>query len=390
MKEKIIIVGNGAAGNAALEEIMNHSKDCEITVVTTEAVPVYYRPMLSEYISEIDVPKRFYLHDQAWYDANNVHVVYQCEIIALDTLNQTIAKTNGELIPYDKLILCTGSKNFIPPMPGSKKDNVIDLRTLSDADLIKYKAKNTSKATIIGGGLLGLELGWQLRKLNIDVTVIEMMARLLPRQLDEEASLLFEEKVAATGIKILKGVQTQEIIGEDAATGVLLANGEVIDADLVVFSIGIRADTLLAKNGNINIDRGIIVDDFMRTSAKNVFAAGDCAEYNGLNYAIWPEAIEQGKVAGLNAIGIETVYEPVIPFNIYHGMDIRLFSMGDVGGNPANEYSVHRFGEVDNFEKYFYVNDILVGGILMGNISKSSKLKKAIVAGMSKSEFESL
>lgn len=390
MKEKIIIVGNGAAGNAALEEIINHSKDCEITVITTEAVPVYYRPMLSEYISEIDVPKRFYLHDQAWYDANNVHVVYQCEITALNTIDQTISKTNGELIPYDKLILCTGSKNFIPPMPGSKKDNVIDLRTLSDADLIKYKAKYTSKAVIIGGGLLGLELGWQLRKLNIDVTVIEMMARLLPRQLDEEASLLFEEKVAATGIKILKGVQTQEIVGEDSATGVLLANGEVIDADLVVFSIGIRADTQLAKSGNINIDRGIIVDDFMRTSAKNVFAAGDCAEYNGLNYAIWPEAIEQGKVAGLNAIGIETVYEPVIPFNIYHGMDIRLFSMGDVGGNPANEYTVHRLGEVDHFEKYFYVNDILVGGILMGNISKSSKLKKAIVAGMSKAEFESL
>lgn len=390
MKEKIIIVGNGAAGNAALEEIINHSKDCETTVITTEAVPVYYRPMLSEYISEIDVPKRFYLHDQAWYDANNVHVVYQCEITALNTTDQTISKTNGELIPYDKLILCTGSKNFIPPMPGSKKDNVIDLRTLSDADLIKYKAKYTSKAVIIGGGLLGLELGWQLRKLNIDVTVIEMMARLLPRQLDEEASLLFEEKVAATGIKILKGVQTQEIVGEDSATGVLLANGEVIDADLVVFSIGIRADTQLAKSGNINIDRGIIVDDFMRTSAKNVFAAGDCAEYNGLNYAIWPEAIEQGKVAGLNAIGIETVYEPVIPFNIYHGMDIRLFSMGDVGGNPANEYTVHRLGEVDHFEKYFYVNDILVGGILMGNISKSSKLKKAIVAGMSKAEFESL
>jgi len=390
MKEKITIIGNGAAGNAALEAILSQSAEYDITVITTESVPVYYRPMLSEYISETEVPKRFYLHDQDWYEANQVKVFYQCEITAIDTTKQVVLHSNGEETTYDKLILCTGSKNFIPPMPGSQKGNVVDLRTLADADLIRNITKTTRKAVIIGGGLLGLELGWQLRKLNIQVTVVEMMSRLLPRQLDEEASILFEEKVNATGIEILKGVQTQEILGEETATGVLLGNGTIVEADLVVFSIGIRADVALAKGASINVDRGIIVDDLMRTNINNIYAAGDCAEYNGLNYAIWPEAIEQGKVAGLNAIDVPTIYEPVVPFNIYHGMDIRLFSMGDVGGNPANVYTVEKNGNLEHFEKYFYVNDVIVGGILMGNIAKSSKLKKAIIAGMTKTEFESL
>ncbi len=390
MKEKIIIIGNGAAGNYALEEILNQSTKFDITVITTESAPAYFRPMLSEYISVNEVPNRFYLHDQAWYDAKGIDVLYQTQVKSIDTSNQSIVLEDEKMLEYDRLLLCTGSKNFIPPMPGSKKDNIVDLRTLSDAEIIKTKAKTAKKVVIIGGGLLGLELGWQLRKLNIDVTVVEMMQRLLPRQLDEEASTLFEDKVSATGIKVVKGVQTQEIVGDDAATGVLLSTGEVLEADLVVFSIGIRADVSLAKNAGITIDRGIQVDDFMQTSAKNVYAAGDCVEFAGMNYAIWPEAVEQGKVAGLNASGVKAVYEPVVPFNIYHGMDMRLFSIGDVGGNPANTYTVQREGDADHFEKYFYVNDVLVGGILMGNIAKSGKLKKAVVDGLKREEFEAL
>jgi len=390
MKEKIIIIGNGAAGNYALEEIINQPSTFDITVITTEAAPAYFRPMLSEYISASEIPNRFFIHEPSWYDSNNIHVLYQTEVKSLDLSNQRVILDDDEALAYDRLILCTGSKNFIPPMPGSKKENVVDLRTFSDAEYIKEKAKTAKEIVIIGGGLLGLELGWQLRKLNIDVTVVEMMQRLLPRQLDEEASTLFEEKVAATGIKVIKGVQTQEIMGDNVATGVLLGTGTVLNADFVVFSIGIRADVALAKNAGLNIDRGILVDDFMQTNIKNVYAAGDCAEFAGMNYAIWPEAVEQGKIAGLNAAGIKAVYEPVVPFNIYHGMNMRLFSIGDVGGNPANTYAVQRVGDTENFEKYFYVNDTLVGGILMGNISKSGKLKKAVVNGLKRSEFESL
>lgn len=388
MSEKILIIGNGAAGNAALEEIISKDKTNDITVITTESTPIYYRPMLSEYLSEPEVPKRFYLHDQNWYDEHGVKVHYQMEVQKIDPSSQTILLPNDVELKYDKLILCAGSRNFIPPLPGVKLGGVMDLRTLSDADLIKYKAKSARKAVIIGGGLLGLEIGWQLRKLNIGVTVVEMMDRLLPRQLDVEASVIFEEKVAATGIEVIKGVQTQELVGQEWVEGVKLSNGEIIEADFVIVSIGIRADVTLAKEAGLNINRGIVVDDFMQTSVKNIYAAGDCAEHNSINYAIWPEAIEQGKIAGLNAIGIRSVYEPVVPFNIYHGMNMRLFSIGDVGGDPAKTYTIEHFKAEDHFEKFFYVDDVIVGGILIGNIAKSSKLKKAVASGLKKGSFE--
>lgn len=388
MSEKIVIIGNGAAGNAALEEIISKDKTNNITVITTESTPIYYRPMLSEYLSEPEVPKRFYLHDQNWYDEHAVKVHYQMEVQKIDPSSQSIMLPNDVELKYDKLILCTGSRNFIPPLPGVKLGGVMDLRTLSDADLIKYKATHARKAVIIGGGLLGLEIGWQLRKLNISVTVVEMMDRLLPRQLDAEASVIFEEKVAATGIEVIKGVQTLELVGQEWVEGVKLSNGETIEADFVIVSIGIRADVTLAKEAGLNINRGIVVDDFMQTSVKNIYAAGDCAEHNNINYAIWPEAIEQGKIAGLNALGIRSVYEPVVPFNIYHGMNMRLFSIGDVGGDPAKSYTIDHFKAEDHFEKFFYVDDIIVGGILIGNIAKSSKLKKAVASGMKKGTFE--
>ena len=167
MNEKIVIVGNGAAGNAALEEILAKGQSHDITVITTESSPIYYRPMLSEYISETEIPKRFYLHDQNWYDEHHVKVRYQNEVQSIDVANQTISLIDEPILSYDKLILCTGSRNFIPPLPGVKLGGVMDLRTLSDADLIKYKSQSARKVVIIGGCLLGLEIGWQLDRKSV-------------------------------------------------------------------------------------------------------------------------------------------------------------------------------------------------------------------------------
>lgn len=387
MSKKIIIIGNGAAGNAATEEILNQKDSHEITIITKEAKPVYYRPMLSEYVSEENLPKRFYLHDLDWYQKNGITLKTSSSVNQIFPETHEVTLDTGETLNYDSLILCSGCNNFIPPMPGANLKNVVSLRTFEDAELIKKLAQTSKKTVIIGGGLLGLELGWQLRKLDISVDVVEMMDRLLPRQLDLEASELFEEKVSKTGIKVMKGVQTKGIVGEETAEGVELSDGTILDADFVIFSIGVRADTALAKEAGLKIDRGIMVDDFMKTSQADIYAAGDCAEHKGVNYAIWPESVDQGKIAGLNAIGIRSVYEPVIPFNIYQGMNMRLFSIGDVGGNPGIVYETHKVRNNQHFEKYFFVDDVLVGGILLDDISKSSKLKKALASRVHKLDF---
>lgn len=386
MSKKIIIIGNGAAGNAALEEILKSQESHHVTVISSEPTPAYYRPMLSEYLSEAKLPKRFYLHELSWYSDNHVDFINGKTVTEIhpDT-NQVSIGT--QKLHYDVLILATGSNNFIPPMPGADLENVISLRTLEDAETIKQMAMKAKKTAIIGGGLLGLELGWQLIKAGLSVDVIEMMDRLLPRQLDPEASEIFEQKVEAAGIHVIKGVQTKAVLGDTKAESVELGNGATIEADFVAFSIGVRADIKLAKAAGIKTDRGICVDDHMRTNYENIFAAGDCAEFKGINYAIWPEATDQGKIAGLNAIGKRAVYDPIVPFNIYSGMNMRLFSIGDVGGNPGLNYETHKNQDDTHFEKYYFVDDVIVGGILLDDISKSAKLKKALLSKTHKSEF---
>lgn len=386
MFKKIVIIGNGAAGHGALEEILSSDTPHQITVITKENEPIYYRPMLSEYLSQALLPNRFFLKSEAWYKENQVDFISGVEVSSLDVCNKRLTLSTKEIVPYDELILATGGFNFIPPMPGATLENVLSLRTLKDANLIKSLIKAEDDVVIIGGGLLGLEIGWQLLKLGAKVTVVEMMERLLPRQLDEEASKHFESKVDATGIRVLKGVQTKELLGDSCVTGVLLGNGQVLKADLVLFSIGIRADVTLAKAAGLNVQRGIVVNDQMMTSEPNVYAAGDCAEHKEINYGIWPEAITQGKIAGANAIGKNSIYEPVIPFNIYHGMDMRLFSIGDVGTDPSKDYDSYSKVEPDHLEKCFFVDNRLVGAILIGNIGKSAFLKKAMADALSKDE----
>lgn len=388
MVEHIIIIGNGAAGISAAEEIRSLNQEVRITMITGEPTVSYYRPMLSEYISEEEVPKRFFLHTVEWYQEQKISLLTDTRVIAIDTEKTSVLLSDSNEMSYDRLILATGSYNFIPPVEGAQKSNVKSLRTLEDANDIKKFVETPKKVVILGGGLLGLELGWQLIKLNCDVTVVEMMERLLPRQLDSTASEIFEEKVLQTGIKVIKGVKTKALVGEEVITAVELDNGTQLPCELLIYSIGVRADTELAQKAGLSINRGILVNESMQTSHPDIFAAGDCAEFEGINYAIWPEAVAQGKVAGKNAIGIQEAYTSVIPFNIYSGMNMRLFSIGDVGSNPEKQYQVIDMGNEENYEVYYFENDIFVGGILIGDIKKSVKLKNALANRVTLSDFK--
>ncbi len=378
MREKIVIIGNGCAGLSAAEAIREKNNQAEIIMIGAEKEHTYYRPLLSEYISEEELPKRFFLHNEKWYIENDIQLVLGERATSINTESKKIELSNTDMINYDKLIIATGSYNFIPPIKGAQLKNVISLRSLEDANNIKRLITSNKKVVIIGGGLLGLELGWQLLKLGGDITIVEMMDRLLPRQLDAEASQIFCEKVENTGMRVLKGVKTKELQGDERVTGVVLEDNSVIECDLCIFSIGIRADIELAQKAGIITERAIKTDSFMRTNISDVFAAGDCVEVEGINYGIWPEASEQGRIAGLSAIGETEQYENIIPFNIYSGMNLRLFSIGDVGTKENIEYIVKGNKDNGNYEKEFYIEDVFVGGILIGDIKKSVKYKNAI------------
>ena len=211
----------------------------------------------------------------------------------------------------------------------------------------------------------------------------------MPRQLDEKASEILLGKIKKAGIDVRLGVSVEDIEGEDFATGVKLTDGEIIDAELVIISSGVRANIALAKDAGIETDRAIVVDSNMRTNIEDIYACGDCAQLDGINYAVWAEALEMGKVAGTCACGDEAEYENITPSLAFNGMNTSVFSIGDNGSNPKLRYKTAEFNDTakGTYEKYYFLNNRLCGGILIGDTKTLVKLTEAVSKGMSFGEF---
>ena len=233
----------------------------------------------------------------------------------------------------------------------------------------------------MGGGLLGLELADEIHNSILDVTVVEVADRILPRQVDEKGSELFEKSILKAGLKLVKGASVSEIIGDHSPKAVVLNNGEKIEADLVLVSAGVRSNIDLAKEAGIECNRGILVDEHMKTNKDGVYAAGDVAEFESVNYAIWTEAVEQGKVAGANAIGDEILYSNFVPYTIFNGLGTRILSVGHIMSDSEDIICEATIDEEKGvYKKLVFKDNQLIGGILIGDIGKS----RALIGGLEK------
>lgn len=379
-KENIIIVGNGAAGIAAADAVRIRNEEANIEIITKEDVPAYYRPSLSDYLTDSINDKEFYLKDESWYKDKNISISYGINVDIINSEEKNIKLSNGEIRKYDKLILANGSRGNIPPVLGVEKQGTFVLRTKKDADRIKEYAKESSRVVIIGGGILGLEAAWELKKLGLKVTIVEMAARIFPRQLDAEASLIFEEQVNKQEIKIYKNHYVKAIVGENKVEYVELDNGKQIKADMVLVSAGIKSNTQVATGSPIKFNYGILVDEKMSTSEADIYAAGDIAEFQGSVMGLWATALEQGNIAGANAAGDDLIYKPSIQPVTFSGMETSIFSIGDIGTDPDKEYGISVYSDKKNniYKKLYFFEEKFVGGILYGDISKASALLNAI------------
>ncbi|GHU49919.1 oxidoreductase [Clostridia bacterium] len=381
--ERFLIIGNGAAGTTAAEEIRKRNKVCSIEILSREDVPAYNRPMLTKGIlSDID-DINLYLKPAGWYEQNNITLSLSAHAAEIDTKSKSVRLEDGQVKAYDKLILATGAESFIPPIPGADLKGVISIRSLADIKKLQEALKTAKKAVVIGGGVLGLEAAWELRKAGLDVSVVEGGSHLMLRQLDSRAGALLQEAAVNAGVHISVGHGISQISGGPAlgASGVSLNNGTLLEADLVLLSTGVAQNKELAEKAGIDTDRSIIVDDRMATGAADVFACGDCASYEGRNYAIWMQAVEMGKVAGANAAGDNLRYNPVVPSNAFHGFGTSLFAVGDNGGDPHKTYKTFEIHDAakGTYEKLYFVNNRFTGGILLGDVSKSAMLLESYI-----------
>lgn len=374
--EHFIIIGNGAAGTTACEEIRKRNKKCSIEMISRENVIGYNRPMLTKGIlSDLD-PVELYIKPGEWYRENDITLTLGMEVKEIKKEAKELVLEKGETRSFDKLILATGAESFVPPIKGADQEGVFTIRNIAGVKTIQLFLKQIKKAVVIGGGILGLEAAWELKKAGLDVTVIERSANIMGKQLDTRGSQLLREATEKSGINIISNMGTEEILGNGKATGVKLSDGSVAEAEMVILSTGVKQNIDLAEAVGIETRRSIIVNEKMETTAKDIYACGDCAEYKGVNYAIWGQAVEMGKAAGINAVGDEYKYEAFTPSNAFSGMGTTLFAVGDNGKDSEKVYKTLEVydGIKNTYEKLYFVNNIFCGGILLGDVSKTSKL----------------
>jgi nitrite reductase (NADH) large subunit len=383
-----VIVGNGVAGNAAAETIRRQDPAGVIHLFSREPHPFYYTPALPEFLAGTKEVNRLIIHPLDWYRERNISFHPGVEITGGDAQARYVTDRQGQRYAYDRLLLATGSVSFVPPIPGADLPGVCTLRTLEDARRIKEMAAHSRQAVLIGGGLLGLEAGNGLRQAGLAVTVVEFFPRLLPRQLDEAAAAILQRRLEAMGFRFHLGATTQEILRADGGLMVVLKDGERLPADMVLISAGVRPEVSLARALGARVDKGVVVDDYLRTSLPEVYAAGDVAEHQGRLYGIWPAAQEQGRIAGVNMAGGQEAYTGTVPANTLKVVGIDLLSAGEIDAEGKQEAVVSGDPTKGTYRKLVLKDNRLVGVILLGDLTGSAEIQAAIRAGRDVSDLK--
>lgn len=370
--KRYIILGGGIAALSAAEAIRQNDPSGLIVLLTDEPALPYTRPALTKQLLTEITAGELAVKNAAWYDApgRDILVLTGRRVAAVDAAQKTVHLADGLVFPYDKLVYALGARCFIPPFAGSDRENVVAVRTAGDAQRVRELARTAKSAVVIGGGVLGLEAAWALRQGGLAVTVIEFEQRIMARQIDAEAANHIAEAMAAQGVTLLTGASAASL--DDS--GLHLTDGRLLPADLVVVSAGVRANAEIAAAAGIRVERKIVVDERMATSAPDIYAAGDCAVY-GVSYALWAEASEMGRVAGVNAAGGDAVYRCVPRPLHFSGFGTELFAIGDPGLDPAKVYEVGRMPGA----RYYSADDRIVGAVLTGDVSRAAEVEQLVL-----------
>ncbi len=391
---KYVIMGNGNAGFIAAKSVREIDKSGSVLMISQENSLTYSRPLLTKTPLRSYDLKNTILYPQAWYEDQNIDVMLNTVIDKLDVSTKSILCGENEIV-YEKCIYALGAYNFIPPIKGSDKAEVTSIRTYEDIYNLKRLCVDAKNAVVIGGGVIGLEAAFEIARYGIKVVVLEALPMLMPRLLDDETANILQKTIQSFAIHT--AVNVEEIAGNGRVEAVKLADGRVFPADFVVVSAGVRANTKIAADAGIECDKAVIINEKAETSAIDVYACGDCCQYNGANYALWSQATQQGKAAGINAAGGHADLGIVDSSMVLNTEEISIFAAGDTWKRPELNYTTEIIDNMapslygvnpnflKSFEKRFYVDGKLVGATIVGNLARMQELKEEIL-GINKKE----
>ena len=308
--KRYFIIGGGIAALSAAKAIRENDPSGLIVMISGEHALPYYRPALTKQLLADISAEDIAIKKPAWYDepGRDIVTLNGRTVSAIDVQRKTITLADGNVFTWDKLVYALGARCFIPGFEGSDRPNVIAVRDVKDAARVREIARTAKHAVVIGGGVLGLEAAWSLQQGGLNVSVVEFDGRVMARQVDADTSEQIARAMQEHGVQLYTSASAARLDDQ----GLRLQDGRVLPADLVIVSAGIRANAEIAAAAGIHVDRKIIVDERMQTSAADVYAAGDCAAC-GISYGLWLEAKEMGRVAGVNAAGGNAVYQSQTP-----------------------------------------------------------------------------
>src|SRR5262245_11178026 len=368
-KRKLVLVGNGMAGMRAIEELLKLAPDMyEITVFGSEPHGNYNRILLSPVLAAEKTVADIMLNTREWYAENGITLHAGDEVVRIDRARRRAIAKSGLEVPYDRLILATGSNPIMLPLPGKDLQGVVSYRDIADVDRMIAASREFKSAVVIGGGLLGLEAAYGLQKRGMNVTVVHLVATLMERQLDTSAGSLLKRSLEDRGLKFVMPAQTAAIVGDERVRAVRFADGTEVPADLVVMAVGIRPNVALAKASGIACERGVLVNDTMQTYDPRIYALGECVQHRGACYGLVAPLFEQAKVVAnhLAEFGIGR-YAGSQTSTKLKVTGIDLFSAGDFSGGDGTEELLFQDAARGVYKKIVVKDNKIAGAVLYGD-----------------------
>jgi ferredoxin-nitrate reductase len=376
---RVVVVGTGMSGLAVVEELLRRRPHgaWRIVMLGEEPGPAYNRILVSKLLAGACGSGDLVLKPAAWYAQHGVDLRGGCPAAGIDPDARLVTDAFGLRHPYDALVVATGSRPFVPPIPGADLPHVRTLRTLDDVDAIAAGAPATRAAVVVGGGLLGLEAAAALRARGVPTTVVELADRLMAQQLDGAGASMLGRGMAALRLRA-------ELARSVAAVEpglVRLDDGRELPADLVVIAAGVRPETELARAAGLECERGVVVDDAMRTSAPAVLATGECAQHRGTVYALWAPLAEQARVAAATVAGDPAAFLGATPATTLKVAGVDVFAGGAPVGEDGDDEIVASDTRRGTYRKLVLREDRLRGAVLVGDLTDARRLSELLRRG---------
>jgi NADPH-dependent 2,4-dienoyl-CoA reductase/sulfur reductase-like enzyme len=376
---RAVIIGNSAASLAAAEAFRRHDPVSELILAAAEAGPAYSRVLLPYYLRGALARERLFIRDRAYYDRLLAQTRFGCAVIRLDDRRKTLSLADGSELAWDRLLVASGARPVLPRAPGLSGPGIHTLWTLEDADRLAAELLPGRRAVFLGAGFVSLQAAWAACVRGLKVTVLEALPRVLPKVLDEPGSALLEQSMRAHGVDVRCAVGIERIERGAAAPlrVVLSCEDPNVDADLMVVAAGVRPDLSFLEGTAVAVAQGgagILVDERMRTSVPDIYAAGDAVLGPSVfgeahaAHALWPTAVEQGRVAGANLAGRERVYPGSLNMNVAELFGLTVASMGrfQESGDPAEEAVVENEPDRGRYRKLLFRDGAPIGGVMLG------------------------